>query len=348
MRKWPGLRALIDSPLNCAITLACLPVACWIGLGVLRWAVLDAAFSGGPRACRAAAGACWPYLSAKIEFFLFGYYPAALRWRPALSLLVLLGLLGLTLRPRFWTWRLLAAWPAALVIVVWLMGGGLGLHPVPSDEWSGLPLTLLITSFALPFSFVIGVFLALGRTSLLPFFRMVCTGFIELQRGLPLVSVLFMASVMLPLLLPAGATPGKLLRAYLAFTLITSAFVAEVVRGGFRAVPAGQAEAAAALGLGYWRTLCLIVLPQCLRVSIPPLVTVAISLLKDTTLITVIGLTDLLGTVSSGGRDPAWLGYDVEGYAFAALVYFALSLGASRYAAWLERRTQGGTWKAAA
>lgn len=281
-------------------------------------------------------------MSHKYQFFLFGFYPSDARWRPLAALVLLLGLLFGSLLPRFWDRRLLVAWPLTLALVVWLLGGGWGLPAVPTEAWSGLPLTLLIASFALVLGFPLGVLLALGRTSRLPFFRVVCTGFIELQRGLPLVAVLFMASVMVPLLVPAGVTPGKLLRAYIAFTLVASAFIAEVVRGGLQAVAPGQAEAATALGLGYWRIMQRIVLPQCLRVSVPSLVGVAISFFKDTSLVTVIGLTDFLGAVSSASRDPAWLGHDVEGYAFAALVYFTFCFTASRYAAWLERRSQDG------
>jgi general L-amino acid transport system permease protein len=147
---------------------------------------------------------------------------------------------------------------------------------------------------------------------------------------------------MIPLLVPAGVTPGKLLRAYLAFTLLGSAFIAEVIRGGLQAVPPGQAEAANALGLGYWRTMRMIVLPQVLRISVPSLVGIAISFFKDTSLVAVIGMTDFLGAVGAGSRDPAWLGHDVEGYAFAAAVYFGFCFSASRYAAWLERRVRVG------
>ena len=181
------------------------------------------------------------------------------------------------------------AWPVTLLLVIWVLGGGLFLAGVPVELWSGLPLTLLIASFALVLGFPLGLLLALGRTSRLPFFRLVCTAFIEVPRGLPLVAVLFMASVMVPLLVPAGVTPGKLFRAYFAFMLVASAFIAEVVRGGLQAVAPGQAEAATALGLGYWRTMQRIVLPQCLRVSVPSLVGVAISFFKDTSLVTVIG-----------------------------------------------------------
>ena len=331
-------RALVSSPVNIAVTLACLVLLAWALPPLLRWALIDAAWSGGPEACRATAGACWPYVGAKAGVFVFGFYPAAERWRPLLALVVLLALLGGSLLPRLWGWRLLLAWPAALALVVWVMGGGLGLAPVPSEAWSGLPLTVLLASFALALGFPLGVLLALGRTSRLPFFRVACTGFIELQRGLPLVSVLFMASVLAPLLVPAGATPGKLLRADAAFMLVAAAFIAEVIRGGLQAVPPGQAEAAQALGMGYWRIMQKIVLPQCLRVSVPPLVGVAISFFKDTSLVTVIGLSDLLGAVGAASRDPAWLGHDVEGYVFAAAVYFSFCFAASRYAAWLERR----------
>ena len=342
MRRVVRLRALVNSPLNLALTVLCLLLLAWMVPPLLHWAVLDAVWSGDSTACRAASGACWSYVGAKYGFFLFGFYPADARWRPLVALLLLLALLCSSLVPRFWNRRLLLAWPVTLALVVWVLGGGLGLSPVPSEAWSGLPLTVLVASFALVLGFPLGLLLALGRTSRLPFFRIVCTAFIELQRGLPLVAVLFMASVMVPLLVPAGVTPGKLFRAYLAFTLVAGCFIAEVVRGGLNAVPPGQAEAATALGLGYWRTMQRIVLPQCLRVSVPSLVGVAISFFKDTSLVTVIGLSDLLGAVGAASRDPAWLGHDVEGYVFAAMIYFSFCFTASRYAAWLERRLQDG------
>ena len=336
------VRALWNSPANIAVTLACIVVLALAAPPLVRWAVLDAAWSGGPEACRAVSGACWPYVGAKLGFFVFGFYPTDERWRPFLALLLLVGLMGGTLAPRFWTRKLLAAWPFTLLVVVWLLGGGFGLVPIASEAWSGLPLTVLLASFTLALGFPLGILLALGRTSKLPFFRATCTGFIELLRGLPLIAVLFMASVLVPLLTPAGATPGKLMRAYVALVLVSSAFIAEVVRGGLQAVGPGQAEAAAALGLGYWRTMGTIVLPQCLRVSVPALVGIAISFFKDTSLVVVIGLSDLLGAVSAASRDPAWLGHDVEGYAFAAAVYFSFCFTASRYAAWLERRMARG------
>ena len=333
-----ALRALFGTPLNTGITLACAVLLGLVLPGLVRWAVLDAVWSGGAAACTGKAGACWTYVAQKFGFFVFGYYPAGERWRALLSLLLLLALLGGSLVPRFWTRALLLAWPVVLVGVVWLLGGGTGLPAVSAESWSGLPLTVLLASFALVLGFPAGVLLALGRLSRLPLFRVTCTAFIELQRGLPLICVLFMANVLVPLLLPAGATPSKLLRAYLAFTLVIAAFIAEVVRGGIHAVPPGQAEAAEALGLRYWRIAGLIVLPQALRISVPALVGIAISFFKDTSLVLVIGLTDFLGAVNGGAHDPAWLGHDVEGYVVAALVYFGFCFTASRYAAWLERR----------
>ena len=343
MRGATSLRALVSSPGNVAITVACLGLLGIIVPSLLHWALLDAVWSGGPAACKAASGACWAYVGEKIGFFLFGFYPAVERWRPGFALLLLLALMAVSLVPRLWSGRLLLAWPATLAAVIFLLGGGGGLVPVPTESWSGLPLTVLLASFALAAGFPLGILLALGRVSRLPLFRIVCTTAIELPRGLPLVAVLFMSSVLIPLLVPAGMTPTKLLRADLAFIIVAGAFIAEIVRGALNALPPGQEEAATALGLGYWRRQQLIVLPQALRISVPSLVGVAISFFKDTSLVTVIGLSDLLGAVNSGSRDPAWLGHDVEGYVFAALVYFGFCFGASRYAAWLERRLASGS-----
>jgi general L-amino acid transport system permease protein len=244
--------------------------------------------------------------------------------------------------PQFWHKALLAGWVGVLSLVLWLLGGGAGLSPVATDNWGGLPLTLLLATFGLAAGFPVGVLLALGRTSALPVFRWLCTGLIELQRGVPFISLLFMASVMLPLFLPEQITPEKLVRAEIAFVLVVGAYIAEVVRGGLQGVPRAQQEAAAALGLGYWRMVWLITLPQALRISVPGLVNVGVVFFKDTSLVVVIGLTDLLAAVSSGARDTEWLGHDVEGYLFAAMIYFVFCTCMSRYAAWLERRLRTG------
>jgi general L-amino acid transport system permease protein len=257
-------------------------------------------------------------------------------------MLLMMGLLGASMVPRFWRKGLLAAWAGTLALVLWLLGGGLGLSPVATDNWGGFPLTLLLATFGLAAGFPVGVMLALGRRSSLPFFRWLCTGLIELQRGVPFISLLFMASVMLPLFLPEEVTPTKLARAEIAFILVTGAYIAEVVRSGLQGVPCAQNEAAAALGLGYWRTVWLISLPQALRISVPGLVNVGVVFFKDTSLVVVIGLTDLLAAVGSGARDAEWLGHDVEGYLFAALIYFVFCTVMSRYATWLERRLRTG------
>jgi general L-amino acid transport system permease protein len=332
-------RALFGTRLNAAITLACAALLATMLPGLAHWGVRDAVWSGDPALCRApGAGACWLYVREKLGFFLFGFYPHDLRWRPLAALAVLLALAAGSLMPRLWSARLLLAWPAALVLVLWLLGGGGLLSREPSDVWSGLPLTVLLALTGLAAGFPAGVLLALGRASRLPLFRVVCTGFIELLRGVPFISVLFMASVMVPLFLPAGITPDKLMRAWLAFTLVAAAYIAEAVRGALVSLPAGQREAARALGLGYWRSMRLVVLPQALRISVPALVNVVVSFFKDTSLVVVIGLSDLLGAIGSAARDPAWLGHDVEGYVFAAAVYFTFCFSATRYAAWLERR----------
>jgi general L-amino acid transport system permease protein len=336
------LKPLVGSPLNCAISAASLAFLVWVLPPLLRWGVFNAVWSGGPDACREARGACWTYVGHKFVFFILGFYPADERWRSLLALALLISLLIISVIPRFWTATLALLWPATLALAIWLLGGGLGLRPVPVEQWSGLPLTILLATFALALAFPLGVLLALGRTSKLPFIRGFCAGFVELQRGLPLVATLFMASVLVPLLVPAEATPSKLVRAYIAFMLIISAFIAEIVRGALQAVPEGQSEAATALGLRYPQMMWLIVLPQCLRVSVPPLVGVAIMFFKDTSLVVVIGMTDLLGAVNSAAADPLWLGRDVEGYLFAAAVYFSFCFAASRYAAWLERRLRVG------
>jgi general L-amino acid transport system permease protein len=332
------LRPFVGSPLNIAVTCASLVVIAWALPPLLRWAVFDAAWSGTSRDCATAAGACWIYVADKASFFIFGFYPAPERWRASLAMLAMGGVIGASTIPQFWRKGLLACWAGVLILVLWLLGGGPGLSPVATDNWGGLPLTLFLATFGLAAGFPVGVLLALGRTSSLPLFRWLCTGLIELQRGVPFISLLFMASVMLPLFLPEQITPTKLARAEIAFVLVTGAYIAEVVRGGLQGVPRAQYEAAAALGLGYWRMVWLISLPQALRISVPGLVNVGVVFFKDTSLVVAIGLTDLLAAVSSGARDTEWLGHDVEGYLFAAMVYFVFCSCMSRYAAWLERR----------
>jgi len=308
---------------------------------LVDWAFLDAIWwAPDSKACRAAAGegACWAFIADKHRFILFGTYPYEQHWRPALACAVLIALWIASALRRLWSWRLVPLWSVGLVVVGVLMWGGvLGLPYVENERWGGLILTLLLSTFGLAIAFPLSVLLALGRRSRMPVIQGLCVGFIELIRGVPLISLLFMASVMLPLFLPAGVTIDKLLRAQIAMILFAAAYLAEVVRGGLQAIPRGQYEAADALGLSYWKKTVLIILPQALRISIPPLVNTFIGFFKDTSLVLIIGLFDLLSTIKVSLTEPAWSGFGVEAYLFAALVYFVFCFAMSRYSQNLER-----------
>lgn len=332
------LRPYFGTPGRWVLTLVSLAVIYLIATPALRWALFDAVWSGSAETCRAAAGACWAYVGEKMSFFIYGFYPPAEQWRAGLAMLVLLAIVTLSLLPRFWRTPLLLGWAVSVFFVLWLMGGGLGLTPVAADAWGGLPLTLLLAAYGLALGYPLGILLALARTGKIPLLRYLAIGLIEGLRGIPFIAILFMASVTLPLLLPTSMTPDKLMRAYIGYTLVAACYFAEGFRGSLQALPRGQYEGAAALGMGYWQTVRYVVLPQCLKNSLPIQVNTVISFFKDTSLVVIIGLTDFLRAVSAGSRDSQWLGFDVEGYAFAALVYFVLCFAMSRYSAWLESR----------
>ena len=269
---------------------------------------------------------------------LFGGYPFAEQWRPAVACVLFVVLYGASTVRTWWNWRLLGLWivlPAAAVTL--LRGGLFGLSDVPSEFWGGLPLTFLLSTVGFAVAFPLAVALALGRRSSLPAIKGLCIAYIELVRGVPLVTFLFMAAVMFPLFVPQGLTMDKLLRAQVALVMVIAAYVAEVIRGGLQAIPMGQYEAAASLGLPYWPSTMLIVLPQALRVSIPALVNTFIAFFKDTSLVIVIGLFDLLGAAKAVIVDPKWVGFGVEVYLFVAIVYFAFCFGVSQYSQRLER-----------
>ena len=307
---------------------------------LIDWTFLDAVWRPDPRACRAAEGACWGFINEKHRFILFGTYPYEEHWRPALATVILVALWIASAWPRLWRWWLLVPiWAVGLGTIGVLMWGGLfGLVPVENERWGGLILTLLLATFGLAGAFPIAVLLALGRRSELPLIRALCVAYIELIRGVPLISVLFMTSVMLPLFLPSGVSVDKLLRAQLAMILFAAAYLAEVIRGGLQAIPKGQYDAAAALGLTFWRRAFLVILPQALRIAVPPLVNTFIGFFKDTSLVLIIGLFDLLSTIKVSLNDPLWSGFGVEAYLFASLVYFAFCYAMSRYSRQLERR----------
>ena len=309
----------------------------------VEWAFVDAVWSApNARACRGpggeAVGACWAFIGEKLRFILFGRYPYDQQWRTVVVVLVFVGMIAASCDRRLWGRRLGAIWLAGLVVVGILMWGGVfGLPYVETLLWSGLPLTLILATVGMAFGFPLGVALALGRRSNLPAVRAICVAYIELVRGVPLITVLFMASVMLPLFLPTGMTIDKLLRAQVAFILFSAADLAEIVRGGLQAIPKGQFEAADSLGLSYWQRTRLIVLPQALSLVIPPLVNTFIGTFKDTSLVIVIGLFDLLGTVNAALADAEWQGFSAEAYIFAGAIYFAFCFFMSRYSVMLER-----------
>ncbi|HZQ73474.1 MAG TPA: amino acid ABC transporter permease [Burkholderiales bacterium] len=306
------------------------------------WALVEAVWRPDPAACRAARGACWGFIADKYRFLLFGTYPFEEQWRAALASALLVILWAVSAAVRFSRAWLLPAWLAGLVLIGVLMwGGALGLPYVDHERWGGLALTLLLTTFGLAFAFPLSIALALGRRSGLPLVRALCIGYIELIRGVPLISLLFMASVMLPLFLPGGMSVDKLLRAQLALVLFAAAYLAEVVRGGLQAVPESQYEMADALGLTALQKNRFVVLPQALRIAVPPLVGTFIGFFKDTSLVTIIGLFDLLQALKVSLQEPAWVGYGAEGYLFVALVYFAFCFAMSRYAATLENNPAG-------
>jgi general L-amino acid transport system permease protein len=310
---------------------------------LVRWAVIDAVWhAGSGRACRG-DGACWAFIAEKLRFILFGRFPYAEQWRPLVVVLIFLGLILASCDRRLWDRRLPLLWLAGLVLVGVLMWGGiLGMSYVETDLWNGLPLTLILAVVGMALAFPLAILLALGRRSQLPAVRAMCVAYIELIRGVPLITVLFMASVMLPLFLPTGMTIDKLLRAQVAFILFAAAYLAEVVRGGLQAISKGQIEAADALGLSYWQCTRLIVLPQALSLVIPPLVNTFIGTFKDTSLVIVIGLFDLLGTANAALTDANWRGFYAEAYVFVAAIYFTFCFFMSRYSQMLERELNKG------
>ncbi|ALG74423.1 amino acid ABC transporter permease [Azospirillum thiophilum] len=330
---------LFNTPLNTALTVACLVLLWLVVPPAASWLLLNASWTGASsEACREAAGACWTVIAVKHRLIFFGTYPYDEQWRPFLACALFVAMLGASGVRAFWRPWLAGAWALTLVGMGVLMWGGvLGLSYVANDRWGGLPITLMLSVFSIALAFPLSILLALGRQSSLPAIRTVCVGFIETMRGVPLVSVLFMASVMFPLFLPEGVTVDKLLRALAGMTLFTAAYLAEAVRGGLQAIPRGQYEAADALGLSYWQKTALIVLPQALRIVIPPIVNQFISAFKDTSLVTIVGLYDLLTAATVATTDPEWRPYFAEVYIFAGLMFWIFCFSMSRYSQWLER-----------
>ncbi|MBY0511953.1 MAG: amino acid ABC transporter permease [Rhodospirillaceae bacterium] len=310
---------------------------------LMSWAVVHGVWNGDGDACRD-AGACWAFLRAKYPMILFGIYPSAERWRPILVIAVILALTLWTLPRSHWTRTTVGLWIAGTLAVLVLMGGGIfGLTPVPTSAWGGLPITLLLTVLSVGLGFPFAVMLALGRQSTMPVPRYLSIGLIEITRGLPLLSILFIASILLPLMLPEGFTIDKLARALAALTVFSAAYIAEVLRGGLQGVPTGQGEAARALGLSWFQMTRLIILPQAIRKVIPPLTSTVVVVVKNTSLVLVVGLFDLLSSGRAALVDPLWPAPYTETYIMIAATYFVICFGISRYALRLERTMPNGS-----
>ncbi|MBL8674260.1 MAG: amino acid ABC transporter permease [Rhodospirillales bacterium] len=318
----------------------------WLLWGILDWGLFRAVFSAPDgAACKQASpdGACWAIIGDKYRLIFFGTYPLDEHWRPLFACIAIIAMLVVSCDRRFWNWRLLVIWGVGTVVSLTLMFGGvLGLSFVETSRWGGLPVTLILAAYALAFAFPLGVLAALGRRSNLPLIKGLCVGYIELIRGVPLISLLIMASVMLPLFLPAGVSIDKFLRALVAVTLFAGAYIAEIVRGGLQSLSKGQYEAADALGLNYPQKTLFVILPQALAVVIPPLVNTFIGFFKDTSLVLIIGIFDLLNAGEQAIADRAWAGFANEVHIFLAALYFAMCYSMSLYSKHLERELNRG------
>ena len=312
---------LFSSWSNSLLTIGCIWLMWELIPPLLNWAFLQANWVGSTRADCTKAGACWVFIHERFGQFMYGLYPHDQRWRINLALLI--GLVSIA--PMFW--KILPH---------------RGRYMVETRQWGGLTLTLIIASVGIAGALPWGILLALGRRSHMPIVRILSVIFIEFWRGVPLITVLFMSSVMLPLFMAEGTNIDKLIRALVGVILFQSAYVAEVVRGGLQALPKGQYEAAESLALGYWKTQGLVILPQALKLVIPGLVNTIIALFKDTSLVIIIGLFDLFSSVQQATVDPTWLGMSTEGYVFAALIYWIFCFSMSRYSQHLEKRFNTG------
>ena len=339
-------RNLFSSALNTLLTLVSLYLLVVSLPPLIEWLFIKADWVGTSRDACTSGGACWVFIGARFETFMYGFFPPGETWRIDL----IFGSLLLCMAPLFFDSFRYKVQLGFFIIFIFpifgfiLMFGGLfGLAPVETTQWGGLTLTLLLASVGCVAALPLGILLALGRQATnMPVVKSMCVLFIEFWRGVPLITVLFMSSVMLPLFLPEGVSFDKLLRAFIGITLFQSAYMAEVVRGGLQAIPKGQYEAADALGLSYWKKMGLIVLPQAMKIVIPGVVNTFIALFKDTTLVIIVGLLEILGMVQNALNDPNWLGFSTEGYVFTAFVFWIFCFSMSRYSQALERKLHTG------
>jgi general L-amino acid transport system permease protein len=340
------MRANLFSSIGNSLTTLVILYALYRVVGAaLDWLVFDAVWDApNMRACHAAgSGACWAFIREKWRFILFGRYPFEEQWRAGVVTVILFALTGLSFVPRLWRRELIYVWVVGIAVSgVLMFGGVLGLSHVATDLWSGLPLTLILALFSMILAFPLAVLLALGRRSNLLVVKLLCTGAIEFMRGVPLITMLYTASLMLPIFLPPGVTIDKTLRALIGITLFLAAYQAEDVRGGLQAISKGQFEAADALGLGYWLKMRKVILPQAITVVIPPLVSNLIGNFKNTALVSIISLYDLLEDAKQSLVDPNWRGLTAEAYIFVCVIYFVVCYSMSQYSQWLERRLNRG------
>ncbi len=336
---------LFSTPLNVMTTLAAAYVLYVTVVPALDWAVFSANWVGSSQQDCTKGGACWVFISSRMDFFIYGFYPQAQYWR----IDIMFALFAVSFVPQFFdrfpykmALGVFALTGLPVFSYILIAGGWFGLESIETSKWGGFALTLMLAYVGIVAALPFGTILALGRRSKMPVIRSFCIAFIELWRGVPLISVLFMASVMLPLFLPDGMNFDKLLRALIGIIMFQSAYMAEVVRGGLQAIARGQYEAAKALGLNYAKMTGLIILPQALKLVIPGIVNTFIALFKDTTLVLIIGLFEILATVQAAIADPKWQNVTTEGYVFVAACFWVFCFSMSRYSQKLERKLYTG------
>ncbi|MEA3363286.1 MAG: amino acid ABC transporter permease [Thermodesulfobacteriota bacterium] len=328
---------------NSLLTILMLIMLAWLIPPTIKWAFIDSLWNSSAEACRDIDGACWSIIPNNIRFIILGFFPEGQGWRPMLAMGLLLSLVIYSKERSRWKKSLAWIWGISLIVMGTLMYGGVfGMPVVETSQWSGLPLTFILSFFGMIAAYPLGILLALGRRSQMPTIKTLCVVYIEMIRGVPLISLLFMSSVMFPLFLPEGVTIDKVLRALVAIILFSAAYIAEVVRGGLQAMPRGQYEAADSLGLNYSKTMRLIILPQALKIVIPPSVGILLSVFKDTSLVVIIALFDVLKTTMVTLSNPEWAVYSKEAYIFLALLYFVFCYAMSSYSRRLEKELHTG------
>ena len=339
-KKWLRVN-LFYSPLSSVVSVSMFFILVKVSWALFDWGVLSADFAGTTREACSSGGACWVYIKQRLSQIIYGYYPHELSHRVYVSFFVIavcvFGLLSERLGPRK-IWLVLTCFIMPVLTWIYLRGGFWGMEDVETSLWGGLLVTIVVAFVGICFSLPFGILLALGRRSELPVVKLFCVVFIEFWRGVPLITVLFMSSVMIPIFLPESLQLDKLLRALIGVFLFSAAYMAEVVRGGLQAIDKGQYEAADSLGLGYFKKMRLIIVPQALKLVIPGIVNNFIGLFKDTSLVAIIGMFDLLGIVQAANSDPEWLGFATEGYVVAGVIFWVFCYGMSRYSQGLEKK----------